>query len=78
MNCQLNNTLVVGTVTSITGTVVMKLVNPEKKINIVKHLIIFFIVGALVHFILELFNFNNFCYEKKCYGDFCRIQLCKT
>ena len=77
MDCQIKNSLVVGIITSVTGTIVMILVNPEKKINIIRHLIIFFVVGMLVHLILEYFNFNSFCYDKKCYGDLCRGELCK-
>ena len=34
MDCQIKNSLVVGTITSVTGTIVMILVNKEKKINI--------------------------------------------
>ena len=77
MECQMRNSLVVGTITSITGTIVVKLANPDKKINIVRHLIIFFVVGMLVHILLEYFNFNSFCYDKKCYGDLCRGNFCK-
>lgn len=77
MECQIRNSLVVGTITSITGTIIMSLVNSDKKINIVRHLIIFFVVGMLVHILLEYFNFNSFCYDKKCYGDLCRGNFCK-
>lgn len=77
MNCQIVNSLVVGSITSITGTIVMKLANPDKEINIVKHLLIFFIVGMLVHILLEYFNFNTYCYDNKCYGDLCRDNICK-
>jgi hypothetical protein len=72
MECQIRNSLVVGTITSITGTIVMILVNQDKKINIKRHLIIFFIIGMLVHLILEYFNFNSLCYDKKCYSNLCR------
>ena len=77
MSCQIVNSLVVGSITSVTGTIVMKLANPDKKINIIKHLLIFFIVGMLVHILLEYFNFNSLCYDNKCYGDICRGELCK-
>jgi len=76
MDCKIKNSLVVGTITSVIGISIMILVNSEKKkINIIKHLIIFFIIGILVHIILEYFNFNNLCYDKKCYADFCRDKL---
>ena len=79
MNCNINrynfhNTFVVGGITSITGTLVLFLTE-NKKVNILKHFIIFFIVGCLVHILLEFFNFNNLCYDKKCYGNQCRINL---
>ena len=77
MDCQIRNSLVVGAITSVTGTIVMYITNKDKKINIIRHLIIFFIVGMLVHIILEYFNFNTFCYNKSCYGDMCRGELCK-
>tara|TARA_Y100000589_G_C27180307_1_gene640463 strand:- start:1021 stop:1257 length:237 start_codon:yes stop_codon:yes gene_type:complete len=77
MECQIKNSLVVGAITSVTGTIIMIIVNPEKKINIKRHLIIFFIVGIIVHILLEYFNFNSFCYDKKCYGDLCRGEYCK-
>jgi hypothetical protein len=78
MDCnKINNSLIVGAITSVSGTIVMKIINPEKKINIIKHLIIFFIVGLIVHLILEHFNFNTYCYDKSCYGDMCRGELCK-
>lgn len=77
-NILFKNSLLVGSITSITGTFIMILVNKEKKIsNIIKHFLIFFIVGVIVHLILEYFNFNELCYEKKCYGDICRDELCK-
>lgn len=77
-NNLLKNSLLVGSITSITGTIVMILVNKEKKIsNIIKHFLIFFMVGVIVHIVLEYFNFNKTCYEKKCYGDICRYELCK-
>lgn len=77
MECQIKNSLLVGIITSVVGTIIMIITNKDKKINIAKHLIIFFIVGILVHLILEYFNFNTLCYEKKCIGDQCRIELCK-
>lgn len=77
MDCEIRNTLVVGTITSVIGTTAIIIINPEKKINIIKYLIIFFIVGMLVHIILEYFNFNSLCYDKKCYGDLCRGEFCK-
>ena len=77
MECQIKNSLVVGTITSVTGTIVMIIINPDKKIKIIRHLIIFFIVGMFVHILLEYFNFNSFCYDKKCYGDLCRGEFCK-
>jgi hypothetical protein len=86
MECQITNSLVVGLITSVVGTITMVIVNKDKdkdkdkdkEINIVKHLIIFFIVGILVHILLEYFNFNSLCYDKKCYGDLCRGELCKV
>ena len=51
MDCQIRNSLVVGAITSVTGTIVMYITNKDKKINIIRHLIIFFIVGMLVHLI---------------------------
>lgn len=76
MECQIRNSLVVGTITSLIGTIALKMCNPEKEINILKYLIIFFIVGVIVHIILESFNFNSYCYDKKCYGDLCRGNIC--
>jgi len=75
MECQITNSLVVGAITSITGTIIMIIVNPDKKINIKRHLIIFFVVGVIVHILLEYFNFNSLCYDKQCYGDLCRGKL---
>lgn len=77
MDCNIVNSLVVGMITSVTGTIVMKLANPDKEFNIIRHLIIFFIVGMLVHILLEYFNFNTLCYDNKCYGDICRDNICK-
>ena len=75
MECQIKNSLVVGAITSIIGTITMIIVNRDKKINIKKHLLIFFIVGILVHILLEYFNFNSLCYDKQCYGNLCRGKL---
>ena len=75
MNCNIGNTLVVGFITSITGTIFIYFTNYEKKINIKKHLMIFFIVGMLVHILLEFFNFNSLCYDKKCYSNLCKGNI---
>lgn len=80
MECQIKNSLVVGSITSIIGTVTMTFLSKksERKIkNMIKHLFIFFIIGIIVHIVLEYFNFNSLCYDKKCYGDLCRGDICR-
>ena len=52
----------------------MILFNPDEEIDIIKKLIIFFIVGCIVHILLEYFNFNNLCYDKVCFGKQCRTN----
>lgn len=81
MNCQVKNSLVVGSTTSLIGTlmyIIFKSSNTEFDLNflkdIIKKSIMFFIVGILVHFLLEYFNFNALCDDKQCFGNICRLN----
>lgn len=86
MFCNYNilNGIIVGLLTSFVGSVIILLTSLEKnnkakkRINICKNIIIFFIIGFIVHLIIEYFNFNEICYDKKCYSNLCHNNLCKV
>lgn len=81
MTCgyDIRNGIFVGLLTSIVGTITIYLTNnKEKKINICKNIVIFFIIGFIVHLIVEHFNFNQICNDKQCYSNLCYGNLCKV
>ena len=78
----IQNSIIVGFITSIIGTLTNFLVTKDKNKNICKNIckniFIFFIVGFIVHIIIEAFNFNQFFYNKKCYSKLFNNNLCKV
>lgn len=71
INCVIESSLIVGLFTSIFG-VAMAYIMKIKNINFIKLFLITFLIGLSIHILLEIFDFNQICFDKKCYSLICR------
>lgn len=71
--CMLRNAVIVGLTSAIIGFITMKLVDIDNK-SFIKSFIIFFLIGLIVHIVLDTIGFKEICFGKKCFTMMCKIK----
>jgi len=74
VDCVIQSSFIVGIVCSIIGVLTAYIIE-VKDLTLKKVLKIFlttFMIGIFIHILLEIFDFNQICYDKKCYALMCR------
>jgi|SaaInlStandDraft_7_1057024.scaffolds.fasta_scaffold04376_2 ABC-type spermidine/putrescine transport system permease subunit I len=74
INCVIQNSFIVGIICSIIGVLtayIIEIKNLTLK-KILKIFLVTFMIGLFIHILLEVFDFNQICYNKKCYSLICR------
>lgn len=73
INCVIQTSFFVGLIASVVGIFTAYILE-VKKLSLEKLFKIFlvsFLTGIVVHILLEYFNFNQICFDKKCYSIMC-------
>ena len=71
LKCVIESSLIVGIIASIVGIVTAYIIK-IKNINFIKIFLVTFLIGLIIHILLEIFDFNQICFDKKCYSLICR------